>query len=346
MQNCTSLILSPAIHIGASVSDGISFINLSQLLSNRFPQFGNSIVENLARKGQSYDKWLGNKKKPSHRKRICTAIDDALSQKPASFEALLDLLRQDGYQIKDGAVPSLLGEGQKRFLRMDTLGENYSPNVIRAVIKGQRKHTPRKRKILAAQKEKTPGNLILDMQEILQQKKGAAYENWAKRFNLKQAAQTLLFLQENNLTQYSDLQTRAATAFAEFHEVRKTIRDLEERLQRNAILQRHIQNYIKTRQVYVEYQTSHYAPKLKEAHEQEILLHMAARKHFDEPGTSKLPTIKFLKAEYAELLTQKKAAYAVYRKKKNERDQLQTVLANVEAMLPKKASEKEIRPSR
>ena len=229
---------------------------------------------------------------------------------------------------------------------MDTLGENYSPNVIRAVIQGQRKHTPRKRKILAAQKEKTPGNLILDMQEILQQKKGAAYENWAKRFNLKQAAQTLLFLQENNLTQYSDLQTRAATASAEFHEVRKTIRDLEERLQRNAILQRHIQNYIKTRQVYVEYQTSHYDPKLKEAHEQEILLHMAARKYYDDLGTSTLPTTKSLKAEYAELLTQKKAAYAVYRKKKNERDQLQTALANVKAIIPEKASEKDLPPDR
>ena len=309
-------------------------------------QNGYSIVENPARKGKSYDKWLGDKKKPSHRERICAAIDDALAQKPATFEALLDLLRQAGYLVKDGAVPSLLGEGQKRFLRMDTLGENYSPDVLRAVIQGQRKHTPRKREKLATQKEETPGNLILDMQKILQQKKGAAYENWAKRFNLKQAAQTLLFLQEHNLTQYFDLQTRAAAVSAEFHEVRKNIKELEEHLQRNAILQRHIQNYSKTRQIYVEYQKSHYDPKFKEAHEQEILLHMAARKYFDELGTSKFPTIKSLKAEYADLLAQKKAAYAVYRKKKAERDQLQTALANVEAMLPKRASEKEIPPSR
>ena len=309
-------------------------------------QNGYSIVENPARKGQSYDKWLGDKKKPSHRERICAAIDDALAQKPASFEALLDLLRQTGYLVKDGAVPSLLGEGQKRFLRMDTLGESYSPDVLRAVIRGQRKHTPRKRKILTVQKEETPGNLILDMQEILQQRKGAAYENWAKRFNLKQAVQTLLFLQEHNLTQYSDLRNRSAAASSEFHEVRKTIKNLEERLQRNAILQRHIQNYSKTRQIYVEYQKSHYDPKFKEAHKQAILLHLAARKYFDELGTSTLPTTKSLKAEYAELLTQKKAAYAVYRKKKNERNQLQTALANVKAIIPEKASEKDLPPDR
>ena len=67
---------------------------------------------------------------------------------------------------------------------------------------------------------------------------------------------------------------------------------------------------------------------------------MAARKHFDELGTSKLPAIKSLKSEYAELLTQKKTAYTVYRKKKNERDQLQTALANVETMLVKESFEK------
>ena len=53
---------------------------------------GYSIVENPKRHGKSYNKWLGDKKKPSHRERICTAIDDALAQKPDSFEALLELL--------------------------------------------------------------------------------------------------------------------------------------------------------------------------------------------------------------------------------------------------------------
>ena len=58
---------------------------------------GYSIVENPKRHGKSYNKWLGDKKKPSHRERICAAIDDALAQKPDSFEALLELLRQAGY---------------------------------------------------------------------------------------------------------------------------------------------------------------------------------------------------------------------------------------------------------
>lgn len=55
----------------------------------------------------------GRQKKPSHRERICAAIDDALAQKPDSFETLLELLRQAGYEVKGKKVPSLLGGEQK-----------------------------------------------------------------------------------------------------------------------------------------------------------------------------------------------------------------------------------------
>ena len=94
---------------------------------------GYSIVENPKSKGNSYDKWLGSKKKPCHRERLCAAIDEAMAQNPASFEALLELLRQVGYTVKSGKVPSLLGGEQKNYIRMDTLGENYTPEVLRAV---------------------------------------------------------------------------------------------------------------------------------------------------------------------------------------------------------------------
>ena len=88
---------------------------------------GYSIVENPKGKGKSYDKWLGDQKKPSHRERICCAIDEALAQKPQSFEKLLELLQRSGYRVNGGKVPSLLGEGQKRFIRMDTLGAGLHP---------------------------------------------------------------------------------------------------------------------------------------------------------------------------------------------------------------------------
>ena len=304
-------------------------------------QNGYSIVENPKGKGKSYDKWLGDKKKPSHRERICQAIDDALAQNPKSFDDLLSLLQDSGYQIKDGKVPSLMGGEQKRFLRMDTLGDNYSPEVLRAVIKGQKKHTPKKKKEVSIGPARNSGNLIIDIQKIVDQKKGPAYENWAKRYNMKQASETLLFLQEHNLTSLAELSDRAAAAASAFNANRKRNKELEFQLQRNAVLQKHIGNYSDTRAVYVEYQKSNYSPSFKADHEADILLHEAARKHFDELGLTKLPTVKQLQSEYAHILSKKSAVFADYRKLKSERDELQTALANVTAFFPEEHTKKE-----
>ena len=75
---------------------------------------GYSIVENPRRRGLAYNKWLGDKGKPCHRELICSDIDQALVQNPESFEKLLQLLEEAGYEIKRGKVPSLHGRNQKR----------------------------------------------------------------------------------------------------------------------------------------------------------------------------------------------------------------------------------------
>ena len=51
-----------------------------------------------------------------------------------------------------------------------------------------------------------------------------------------------------------------------------------------AVLRTHIVNYAKTREVYVAYRKAGYSKKFREEHEEEILLHQAAKKAFDEMG--------------------------------------------------------------
>ena len=63
---------------------------------------GYSIVENSKGHSQSYDKWLGDQAKPSHRELLRIAIDNALAQKPDDLDALLQLLKDAGYEIKEG----------------------------------------------------------------------------------------------------------------------------------------------------------------------------------------------------------------------------------------------------
>lgn len=293
---------------------------------------GYSIVENPKGKGKSYDKWLGDQKKPSHREHICYALDEALAQKPQSFEELLELLKSAGYQVKGGKVPSLLGGDQKRFIRMDTLGTGYTPDDLCAIIAGTKAHTPKKKRVMDAPTN-VSGSLLIDIQAKLQEGKGAGYARWAKNFNLKQLSQTLIYLEENNLLGRNVLEERTASVTAQYHTLSANMKSAEQRMAEIKVLQQHIVNYAKTRDTYVAYRKAGYSKKFLSEHETEIILHKAAKQFFDEQGLKKLPTIKSLQAEYTQLLSEKKAMYAKYQQAKNEMRSLQTAKANVDRIL-------------
>ena len=88
-----------------------------------------------------------------------------------------------------------------------------------------------------------------------------------------------------------------------------------------------------TRDTYVAYRKAGYSKKFLAEHESEITIHKAAKNYFDGLGFKKLPTIKALNTEYAELLAEKKAAYADYRKAREEMKELLTAKANIDRIL-------------
>lgn len=292
---------------------------------------GYSIVENPSKKGMSYDQWLGDRKKPSHRERICAAIDAALAQNPASFEALMELLKQAGYTVKNGKVPSLLGGDQKNYIRMDTLGENYTPEVLRAVIKGQRTHTPKKRRSAISQDTKI--QLAVDFEAAVHSGKGPGFEKWAKLFNMKQGSKAVAYLQEHGLTSYADLEALNDELTHKSNTLRKEVRLLDDAIQENAITQKQIQKYAQTRKVYDGYIRAGYSKKYLEEHEKDILIHKAAKKYFDDKGMDIIPKTKDLKAEHIVLVKKRTAINSQYRKAKAEKEELSIVKANIDTIL-------------
>ena len=164
----------------------------------------------------------------------------------------------------------------------------------------------------------------------MQAGKGAGYARWAKVFNLKQMAQTVNFLTEHQLLDYGELAEKAAAATAYHNELSMQIKAAEKRMAEIAVLRTHIINYAKTREVYAAYRKAGYSKAFLEAHREEITLHRSAKAAFDEAGLQKLPKVKELDAEFAELLTKKKAAYPDYRKARNEMQELVRAQKNVE----------------
>ena len=230
------------------------------------------------------------------------------------------------YEIKRGKHTSVKGARQKRFIRFRTLGAGYSEDEIKAVLEGKAKHQPYQKQPPKEQ----PFNLLVDIQAKLSEGKSEGYARWAKRYNLKEISKTLIFLQENKIGSIEEMRQRVDAATAHYHELGDSIKAAEKRLAEIAVLKAHIINYAKTRPVYDAYRKSGYSKKFLEAHREQITLHKAAKAAFDETSLKKLPKVKELDAEYAALLSQKKAAYPAYRKARDEMQELKKAQKNVE----------------
>ena len=262
----------------------------------------------------------------SNRDHLCGIIDTILAEKPKDFEVFLQKLEQNGYEVKRGKYTAVKGKGQKRFIRFRTLGTGYGEDEIKAVLEGKAKHHPYQKQ----PPQEQPFQLLVDIQGKMAEGKNIGYKKWATKFNLKEMSKTLLFLQEQKIGNAEELRERAAAATERYHAMGDSIKAAEARLTEIAVLKTHIINYAKTRPVYDAYRKSGYSKKFLESHREEITLHKAAKAAFDEAGLQKLPKVKELDVEFAELLTKKKEAYPDYRKVRNEMQELVRAQKNVE----------------
>ena len=280
--------------------------------------------------------------KESNRDRLCGIIDTILAEKLTDYEAFLQKLEQQGYEVKRGKYTAVKGKGQKRFIRFRTLGTGYGEDEIKAVIAGESEHRPYQKQPPKEQ----PFHLLVDIQAKLSEGKSEGYARWAKRYNLKEMSKTLIFLQENKIGSIEEMQERVDAATAHYHELGDSIKDSENRLAEIAVLKAHIINYAKTRPVYDAYRKTGYSKHFLEGHRAEITLHKAAKAAFDEANLKKLPKVKELDTEYSKLLTEKKALYPDYRKAKEEMQELLRAKRNVELFFAEEKSSTEKTKSR
>ena len=268
----------------------------------------------------------------SQREILCEAIDHCLKEKPKDFEELVQLLVSMGYEFKDGKHPAFKGKDQKKFLRLSSLGEGYGVEELNAVISGKSLHKARNSNSKFQQAPRQ-FNMLIDIQAKLAEGKNGGYERWAKKFNRKEAAKTVCILKEKGIESYDDLVALTDKLSSRFSELSDTIKDAEKRIAEIEVLRKHINNYSHTRDVYAEYRKAGYSKKFYEEHREEIQICKAAKEAFNQLDVKKLPTRKELSMEYAQLINEKKAAYAEYRQVKKEMQEYLIAKQNVEIIL-------------
>lgn len=305
-------------------------------------EHGLSIIEEKPR--HEWQKRTAYQKTLSHREILRMDLNEIMEKRPDSFDSLLRSLEEYGYEIKHGAHISVRSKKMNRFIRFRSLGAGYSETELKKAI--EEKCTGDRNR-----ERKDPANfgfsLMKDFEQILLQKKGKGYENWARHFNNTQAAEVLIFLQENNIDSYEKLDALAEEATDRFHDLSDKIKSCEARLKEIGSLKKAIVDYSKTRSVYEDYRKAGYSKKYFEEHREEITIHQAAKKMFDTLPPGRIPKVKDLSAEYTEVLTAKKEAYAAYRAAKKEMQKYTIAQKNVEMLLNRNSvPERNAQPSR
>ena len=288
---------------------------------------GLSVIPPSQNKGMGYKEYTEAKRGTSWKQKLKQTID-RLVITAKDYDDFLRLMQEAGYEIKPGKYISFRAEGQERFTRSKTIGENYTEERIKERIAGR---TPRR-----SRKQTAPKgiSLIGDIQERIRLIDSKGYEYKAKLTILKEAARTLNYLTENNLLQYADLERKVEDVHSSYDRTGKELKGVEARLREVQPLIKNISNYQRLKPVYDAFLKAKDKPGFKAKHEAELVIFEAARSTLlAMQGDEKLPSLKTLQAEQAQLFEEQERLYAERNRLKKEVKQIETIKSNVDTFL-------------
>ena len=288
---------------------------------------GLSVIPPSQNKGMGYKEYTEAKRGTSWKQKLKQTID-RLVITAKDYDDFLRLMQEAGYEIKTGKYISFRAEAQERFTRSKTIGENYTEERIKERIAGR---SPRRNRRQTVPKGIS---LIRDIQERIRLIDSKGYEYKAKLTILKEAARTLNYLTENNLLQYADLEKKVEDVHSSYDRIGKELKGVEARLREVQPLIKNISNYQRLKPVYDAFQKAKDKPGFKAKHEAELVIFEAARSTLlAMQGDEKLPSLKTLQAEQAQLFEEQERLYAERNRFKKEAKQIETIKSNVDTFL-------------
>ena len=277
-----------------------TYRELRQLSDEICTEHGLSVIPPSQNKGMDYKEYTEAKRGTSWKQKLKQTID-RLVITAKNYDDFLRLMQEAGYEIKTGKYISFRAEGQERFTRSKTIGENYTEERIKERIR------------------------LIDSR---------GYEYKAKLTILTEAARTLNYLTENNLLQYADLEKKVEDVHSSYDRTGKELKGVEARLREVQPLIKNISNYQRLKPVYDAFQKAKDKPDFKAKHEAELVIFEAARSTLLAiQGDEKLPSLKTLQAEQAQLFEEQERLYTERNRFKKEAKKIETIKSNVDTFL-------------
>lgn len=223
------------------------------------------------RKNTSHEAWQENegKRKINYKKTLQQTIDEVLQTNPRNLQNFLEEMQKRGYEVKQRKYLAFKKAEQKKFTRLHSLGDAYSEEALIERIAKPIEINLLEQSTENSKKDMSP---MLDMEKVVAQDKGVGYERWVKKYNLRELAKTMSYLNENELTDYEVLKNKTDAIKEKREEIKSEIAKRNEKLDEIKKLQTIIVDYSKTRTIYAEYQKTGFSEKFKNSHPIQILV--------------------------------------------------------------------------
>ena len=211
------------------------------------------------------------------------------------------------------------------------LGDVFSKENILAVLA---ENAERQKTFALHRTDPNPDKVsrLIDIQAKLASGKGAGYERWAKVFNLKQLSKSVALLSEHGVSTEAELAQRIDELQSQYSEALAVVKDLETRIDENRERNRHISAYLQNRKVAQQAKTAKAPEAFREQHRAELTAYQAAAAYFKAHNIQKLPSLKQLKAEREDLVSEKAQFYQKYHETRKAWLDLATAQQNLEAL--------------
>ena len=262
----------------------------------------------------------------------------AAREKAISYEDFQDIL-QDEYNIfvktQRGRYSYLLPERNK-FISERSLGDSCKRECLEGFfVQNAEKNLRYKEEPILIFTTRTRLRLVVDLQENVKAQENLAYALKVKISNLQKMAETLVWVQENNINDLTELNDLCKTAQANAQAAYERLSQAEDELYKTNEQIHYAGQYLSTKEVQQQFTKAIFKKKFRAEHSKELDAYVESVKYFREENDGKLPSLKFLKKRKEELTKEIAERKKVYTPLKEESRRLEVASDNVYSIFRK-----------
>ncbi|MGO3751692.1 MAG: relaxase/mobilization nuclease domain-containing protein [Peptoniphilaceae bacterium] len=308
----------------AYISNKKSYHQLRAINDKLCREYGLHVLENNNKtKGKSYKEYHEHKKGSSWKSQLKYAIDNAI-KRSKDWDDFLKIMKNFGYEIKEGKHISFRAKEQTRFTRAKTIGDYYTEDKIKARIKNWKLS---KNHSLGIDK-------VIDIKTNEKAKNFKGYEIWAKQYNIKNISKTLAVMKEMKVNNVNELYVALEIENMDLVIQSRKVKDVEAKIKSLATKGKYLSTYKQYHKLYKTYQNAQNKAEIYRANTDKIVLFEAAKKALgDDFNFSELEQLPIIKEDLKVLENQKQREIEKYKEQKNKTSKLEFLRSNLEVYM-------------